>query len=211
MSVRPATPGSAPVEILPDVWLLKGFADTGRIAVLLEALLAAAPLRHMHTPRGFRMSVAMSNCGTVGWVSDGRGYRYSERDPLSGAPWPAMPTDFRQLAAAAAGCCGFAAFWPDACLINRYTPGSQMGAHQDRDERDFSAPIVSVSAGIPARFFVIGAERRGRSTPVDLEDGDVVVFGASARRHYHGVRKLKPAHHPVFGAVRFNLTFRKAR
>ena len=199
-----------PSEVLDDVWLLPGLADTDALAGPLEAVVAAAPPRRFVTPRGAPMAVESTNCGTVGWVSDRRGYRYEPRDPRTGRPWPAMPAAFAALADRAASAAGFGPFAPDACLVNRYVPGVGMGAHQDRDEADLDAPIASVSLGIPARFFVVGPERRGRATAIDLADGDVVVFGASARLHYHGVRPLKSASHPRFGPVRWNLTFRRA-
>ncbi|MFK8080438.1 MAG: alpha-ketoglutarate-dependent dioxygenase AlkB [Granulosicoccus sp.] len=198
------------VEICPGMYLLPGFADSSELQAPLQQVLAVSPLRQMQTSRGFSMSVHTSNCGKVGWISDRKGYRYVELDPVSGQPWQAMPEEFAALATAAAAVAGFANFEPDACLINHYQPGTQMGAHQDRDESDFSQPIVSVSLGIDARFFVIGPEKRGKSTPVDLSDGDVVVFGGPARRYYHGVRKLKESTHSRFGAARWNLTFRKA-
>jgi len=198
------------LEICPGMVLLRQFADTASLQPVLESLLAVSPLRRMQTTRGFYLSVQSSNCGQLGWVSDRRGYRYSELDPLTGQAWPDIPAAFRTLAQQAARSAGFAGFDPDGCLINQYVPGAQMGAHQDRDESDIDAPIVSVSMGIDARFFVTGSERRGRSTAVDLSDGDVVVFGGPARLHYHGVRKLKHSEHPRFGAVRWNLTFRKA-
>ena len=198
------------IEICPGMLLLRSFADSAALAEPLERVLELAPLRRMQTSRGFLMSVQTSNCGKAGWVSDRHGYRYSAVDPLSGQPWPAMPPAFQGLAERAAEIAGYGAFQPDACLINHYVPGARMGAHQDRDEQDFTAPIVSVSLGIEARFFVIGPHRRGRSTPVDLRDADVLVFGGPARLFYHGVRKLKAAQHPRFGAARWNLTFRKA-
>ncbi len=196
--------------VLPGVHLLKGFADASVLLPHLMAIVDSAPLRQMETSRGFKMSVSQTNCGQRGWVSDRRGYRYTANDPLTGRPWPSMPEVFRQLAAEAAAAAAFANFCPDACLINCYSPGTQMGAHQDKDEPDVSQPIVSVSLGIPARFYIIGAERRGSSTAIDLEDGDVVVFGGPARRYYHGVRKLKAATDPQFGSYRWNLTFRRA-
>lgn len=199
------------LDICPGMFLLKDFADSTVLQTELDAVLVAAPLRRMQTSRGFYLSVQTSNCGQLGWVSDRQGYRYTETDPLTQRPWPAMPTAFRELAERAASVAGFAGFQPDACLLNHYQPGTQMGAHQDRDESDFSAPIVSVSLGIDARFFVVGSSRRGSSIPIDLSDGDVLVFGGPARKYYHGVRKLKFSEHPRFGAVRWNLTFRKAR
>lgn len=198
------------IEICPGMFVLPGFIDSSVLRRPLEEVLVHSPLRQMQTSRGFLMSVHTSNCGTVGWISDRKGYRYVEQDPLNGKPWPRMPEQFATLANHAATCAGFTSFEPDACLINHYRPGTQMGAHQDRDESDFSQPIVSVSLGIDARFFVIGPEKRGKSIPVDLSDGDVMVFGGPARRYYHGVRKLKESTHPQFGAIRWNLTFRKA-
>lgn len=199
------------VEICAGMFLLPGFVDSSRLRPKLESVLKSAPLRRMQTSRGFDMSVLNSNCGKVGWISDRKGYRYSDVDPLSGESWPSMPDSFELLAQSAAELAGFSSFVPDACLINQYQPGTQMGAHQDRDEQDFDAPIVSVSLGIDARFFVIGPQKQGKSIPVDLADGDVLVFGGPARMHYHGVRRLKYAEHPIWGAVRWNLTFRQAR
>lgn len=198
------------IEICPGMYLLPGFVNSADLRSALDLVLDAAPLRKMQTPGGQEMSVLNSNCGTVGWISDRTGYRYSERDPETGDFWPAMPELFKSLSSQAASKVGFSSFTPDACLINQYQPGTQMGAHQDRDERDFDAPIVSVSMGIDARFFVIGPEKRGKSTPIDLSDGDTLVFGGPARMFYHGVRKLKYSQHPLWGAVRWNLTFRQA-
>ena len=198
------------ITICPGMFVLPGYADSRALQKPLEQVLAHSPLRQMQTSRGFLMSVRTSNCGEVGWISDRRGYRYVKRDPVSDIPWHPMPELFTELASCAAQVAGFTDFQPDACLINHYEPGTQMGAHQDRDESDFTQPIVSVSLGIDARFFVIGPEKKGKSIPVDLHDGDVMVFGGKARRYYHGVRKLKSSVHPLFGASRINLTFRKA-
>ncbi len=192
------------------MWLLPGFAASEQIWPEIQSVVAAAPLRHMQTQRGFTMSVGMTNCGAVGWTSDRRGYRYSPADPLSGLPWPAMPALLSTLAANAASEAGFHQFEPDVCLINQYKPGAQMGAHQDRNERSFDHPIVSVSLGLSARFFVQGERKGGKSIPIDVHDGDVIVFGDEARKCYHGVRKLKPGNHPLFGEARWNLTFRVA-
>jgi len=201
---------SEPVTVLPGMTLLPKFASSEELQPVLSAVCRASPVRQMVTRRGQKIQVAMTNCGDCGWVSDTKGYRYTAIDPLSEKNWPAMPQALKELAQRAADEGGFPGFEPDACLINRYQPGIQMGAHQDRDEQDFSQPIVSVSLGIPARFFVLGLERRGVSTPVDLSDGDVVVFGGPARLYYHGVRKLKPNDDPIWGPYRWNLTFRKA-
>jgi alkylated DNA repair protein (DNA oxidative demethylase) len=192
--------------------LLRGFALPREREILraLERVIRAAPLRRMTTPGGLRMSVSMSNCGALGWISDRRGYRYSPDDPQSGSPWPAMPDVFAQLAREAAAAAGFADFIPDACLINRYEPGAKLSLHQDRDERDFSQPIVSVSLGLPATFLFGGLRRNDKQMRVPLVHGDVVVWGGPARMRYHGVLPLKDGMHPLLGACRINLTFRKA-
>jgi alkylated DNA repair protein (DNA oxidative demethylase) len=204
---------SPPREQIADgALLLRGFAlpgEAGMIAALRD-IVARAPFRHMVTPGGHRMSVAMSNCGRVGWVTDRRGYRYDAVDPDSGAPWPAMPAPFGDLAARAAAEAGFEAFDPDACLINRYVPGAKMSLHQDKDERDFGAPIVSVSLGLPATFLFGGLQRGDRPGRFQLAHGDVVVWGGPVRLAYHGVAPLKDGSHPLLGSQRINLTFRKA-
>ena len=164
----------------------------------------------MVTPGGFTMSVALTNCGDCGWSSDRQGYRYRPDDPLSGRPWPAMPALFRELAASAAQSAGYAGFEPDACLINRYAPGARMSLHQDRDEADFSQPIVSVSLGMSAVFQFGGLTRSAPVARVLLEHGDVVIWGGADRLRYHGVLALKGAAHPATGAQRLNLTFRRA-
>lgn len=192
--------------------LLRGFA-LPRVAQLLAAIDAvtqAAPLRHMAVPGGLRMSVAMSNCGQLGWVTDTRGYRYVRQDPAGSAPWPAMPPVFLQLALEAAEAAGYPGFAPDACLVNRYVPGARMALHQDKDECDFTAPIVSVSLGLPATFLFGGALRGDRAARIVLLHGDVVVWGGEDRLRYHGVAPLKDGQHDVLGAQRINLTFRKA-
>jgi alkylated DNA repair protein (DNA oxidative demethylase) len=198
--------------LAPGAMLLGGFARA-RVAALMEALedvTAQAPLRFLTTPGGYRMSVAMTNCGAAGWVSDRTGYRYDELDPLSGHKWPAMPAVFAQVAAEAATSAGFTSFAPDACLINQYEPGSRLSLHQDKDERDYSAPIVSVSLGLPAVFLFGGGLRTDRTQRVPLAHGDVVVWGGPARLRYHGVLPLKDGLHPVLGRRRINLTFRRA-
>jgi len=199
-------------QLAPGAWLLRGFA-LGRATVLMAAIehiTAAAPFRHLVTPGGFRMSVAMTNCGALGWVSDRRGYRYDAHDPLSGRPWPPMPPAFLELARTAAQAGGFPGFTPDACLLNRYEPGARLTLHQDRDERDLSAPIVSASLGLPAIFLFGGDSRKDRQRRVPLQHGDVVVWGGPARLHHHGVLALKDGHHDLLGAQRLNLTFRRA-
>ncbi|WP_296933565.1 DNA oxidative demethylase AlkB [uncultured Marinobacter sp.] len=182
--------------------------------LLLEAIgtvASEAPFRHMRTPGGHAMSAAMSCCGMLGWVTDSRGYRYQEHDPESGRAWPDMPEAFLKLAGSAAEAAGFEGFEPDACLINRYQPGAKMGLHQDKDEEDFSQPIVSVSLGLPIVFQFGGLKRSERPVRVPLGHGDVVVWGGPARMRYHGVLTLKAGEHPLTGPYRYNLTFRRAR
>ena len=195
-----------------QAWLLRGFALPQEAALLqaLDKIQAQAPFRHMVTPGGFTMSVALSNCGPLGWITDRRGYRYSSQDPDTGRDWPALPEVFRQLATKAANQAGFKDFVPDACLINRYLPGARMSLHQDRNERDFGAPIVSVSLGIPAVFQFGGESRSDKPQRVPLQHGDVMVWGGVDRLRFHGVLPLKQASHPLLGEQRINFTFRKA-
>lgn len=198
--------------LAPDAWLLRAFAQRQAVTLLddIHAVLAHAPLRYMLTPGGQRMAVAMSNCGELGWVSDRRGYRYVSHDPASDRPWPAMPATLLGLAQCAADTAGFADFVPDACLINRYAAGLKLSLHQDRDERDFQQPIVSVSLGIPAVFLFGGLARRDATLRVTLVHGDVVVWGGRSRLNFHGVAAVAPATHAMTGEYRFNLTFRRA-
>jgi alkylated DNA repair protein (DNA oxidative demethylase) len=172
--------------------VLRGHALPAEAALwaALNQILITAPCRHMITPGGFRMSVAMSNCGHYGWVSDRRGYRYDAIDPDSGLAWPQMPPAFLVLAQEAAVAAGFPGFVPDACLINRYEPGARLSLHQDKNERDFAAPIVSVSLGLPAVFQFGGLQRQERSVRVPLVQGDVAVWGGPARLRYQGVLPL---------------------
>lgn len=195
-----------------DAVLLHGFA-LQEAPVILDAVAQVtvqAPFRQMTTPGGFQMSVAMSNCGALGWVTDRRGYRYVPVDPESGHPWPDMPEVLLSLAQRAAAEAGFDGFMPDACLINRYAPGARMSLHQDKDEKDFDQPIVSVSLGLPATFLFGGLQREDKALRLPLLHGDVVVWGRSARLRYHGVAPLKQGSHPSTGDYRLNLTFRKA-
>lgn len=199
--------------LAPGAIILRRFIRSREEALLaaLRAVLAQAPFRRMITPGGYRMSVAMSNCGRYGWVSDHRGYRYAVHDPLRQQPWPPMPAVFEDLAASAAASAGFAGFQPDACLINRYVPGARLSLHQDKNEQDFDAPIVSLSLGLPAVFQFGGLQRADRPQRLPLEHGDVMVWGGPSRLRYHGVLPLKEGKHPVMGRQRINLTFRKAR
>jgi DNA oxidative demethylase len=200
-------------EVLaPGAFLLRAFAlrDEQETLSALRRVLAEAPLRHMVTPGGYRMSVAMTNCGRAGWVTDRSGYRYDAIDPETGQPWPKMPEVFSRLASRAATEAGFSGFRPDACLVNRYEPGTRLSLHQDKDEKDFTQPIVSVSLGISATFLFGGERRSDKAQRIILRHGDVVVWGGPARLRYHGVAPLKDSVHPLLGRERVNLTFRKA-
>ncbi len=192
--------------------LLRGFASRNAAALLdaVREIAAIAPFRHMITPGGYRMSVAMTNCGEAGWVSDATGYRYDSHDPETGRPWPAIPELFMALAAGAAAEAGFANFTPDACLINRYETGARLTLHQDRDEQDFTKPIVSVSLGLPAVFLFGGSRRKERPRRVRIESGDVAVWGGPARLAFHGIAPLAAGFDSLAGEYRINLTFRKA-
>ena len=199
--------------IAPGAFLLRGFALTDEKALLeaIDRVAGRAPFRHMVTPGGYRMSVAMTNCGEFGWITDRRGYRYDSIDPESGRPWPVLPPVFRGLAERAADAAGYPKFAPDACLINEYVPGSRLTLHQDRNEKDFEAPIVSVSLGLPATFLFGGDERTERTQKIRVVHGDVAVWGGPSRLAFHGVSPLKDGEHEILGRRRINLTLRRAR
>lgn len=201
-----------PLPLGPQAMVLRGHALPWVKQLLpeLERIAVQAPFRHMVTPGGRSMSVALTNCGALGWHSDANGYRYTRIDPQTGLPWPALPDCFHELAHNAAEAAGFAAYAPDACLINRYLPGSRLTLHQDRNERDFSAPIVSVSLGMSATFLFGGLKRSDRTARVALHHGDIVVWGGTDRLRYHGILPLLGPAHPLLGEQRINLTFRKA-
>ena len=209
---EPPTSFEAPEPIAPGAVLLRGFALDQAEALIqaTQQVIAAAPLRHLITPGGRAMSVGMTNCGALGWVSDRTGYRYSSTDLISGQPWPPMPACFADLALRAAAEAGFDNFMPDACLINRYEPGARLSLHQDRDESDLSAPIVSVSLGLPAVFLFGGLRRGDRPARLRLAHGDVAVWGGASRLAFHGVAPLADGEHPRLGRQRINLTFRRA-
>ena len=210
-----SVPDTRPVreDMAEGAVLLHGHAKPveGELIVALREIVAQAPFRRMHTPGGHQMSVAMTNCGQLGWITDRSGYRYDGNDPETGQPWPAMPAAFLQLAIEAAATAGFKDFMPDACLINRYEPGARMSLHQDRDEQDFDAPIVSVSLGLPAIFLFGGLERSEKPRRFRLEHGDVVVWGGPSRLVFHGVAPLVDGEHSLLGRQRINFTFRRAR
>jgi len=201
----------ADVQLGEQAVVLRGVAlpFVEKILVALRSIEHQAPFRHMTTPGGYRMSVALTNCGELGWTSDRRGYRYSRIDPLTGNTWPEMPVVFRQLAVTAAQRAGFNDFTPEACLINRYEPGSKLSLHQDRNERNLSAPIVSVSLGMPASFQFGGLERSDSTQRVELQHGDVVVWGGVDRMRFHGILPLKDNPHALLGSTRINITFRQ--
>ncbi len=194
-----------PIALSPNIWLLKNYANTAALLPCVHAVAAQAPFRHMTVPGGQVMKVALTNCGDYGWTSDARGYRYLPYDPASGLRWPAMPVPFFELGQAAAAACGYGEFSPDACLVNCYTQSTGMGAHQDKNEKDFSQPIVSVSLGASCTFFWGGLDRKDKTQSVRLDDGDVMVWGGAARLVFHGVRPL-----PAGSAVRHNITLRRA-
>jgi alkylated DNA repair protein (DNA oxidative demethylase) len=205
-------PGVASEALADSATILRRFVER-QAPLLIEAvagIVAAAPFRHMVTPGGYTMSIEMTNCGRLGWVTDRGGYRYVPTDPATGRLWPPLPAIFRDVAISAARAAGFPGFEPDACLINRYEPGTRLSLHQDKNERDFSAPIVSVSLGLPAVFLFGGHRRQDRPRRVRLENGDVVVWGGSARLAFHGVAPLADGEHPLTARSRINLTFRKA-
>ena len=192
--------------------MLRRFArcDAAALVAAVDGIAAAAPFRIMVTPGGYTMSVAMTSCGKAGWVTDRRGYRYAETDPLTEKSWPPLPERFLALAARAAAVAGYQGFAPDSCLINRYEPGTKLSLHRDEDERDLTAPVVSVSLGLPATFLWGGLSRNERTRRIRLESGDVVVWGGPARLVYHGVAALAEAEDALTGRRRINLTFRKA-
>ena len=206
-------PDTALTPMAPGTVLLHGFARAGDSELLqaIESVLQQAPLRHWQTPGGYTMSVAMSNCGALGWVSGASGYRYAAHDPASSQPWPAMPACLMDLAQRAAAQAGYPHFEPDACLINQYAPGAKLSLHQDKDEQDLSEPIVSLSLGLPAVFLFGTASRTDRPQRWRLVHGDVVVWGGPSRLAFHGVNALADGEHPLLGQRRLNLTFRRVR
>ncbi|AFC86565.1 DNA oxidative demethylase AlkB [Frateuria aurantia] len=208
-----ATHADAGEQIGAGTWLFRQRAlpEVAALAGGLRLILAQAPWRHLITPGGHRMAVAMTNCGTLGWHSDEAGYRYQPVDPLSGHPWPAMPPAFAELARQAAALAGYPDFHPDACLINRYRPGAGLSLHQDRNEQDHGQPVVSVSLGMEARFLWGGLQRGQTALKLPLYHGDILVWGGPDRLRFHGIAPLQGPPHPEWGLKRINLTFRRAR
>jgi alkylated DNA repair protein (DNA oxidative demethylase) len=212
LALDDAQGSTARVALSAHVVLLRGLARERGPALVaaIDGIAAISPFRHMVTPGGWEMSVALTNCGQVGWVTDRTGYRYDALDPSTGRPWPEMPEIFAALAADAASAAGFSGFRPDACLVNRYVPGARLSLHQDRNELDFDQPIVSVSLGLPAIFLWGGNKRADKVRRVPLVHGDVVVWGGPDRLTFHGVHSLAEGEHPLTGSCRFNFTFRRA-
>lgn len=202
------TSSGAVEEIQQDVYLLRNRADHEALLTDIKTVIKKAPLRYMYTPGGKRLNISMTNCGDRGWISEPTGYRYAQHDPTSAKPWPQMPSRFQKLAHDCATACGFANFRPNACLINHYQQGKELTAHQDKNEPDLSQPIVSVSLGMSAHFQIYGDSRHNKPVVIELYDGDVMVWGRSARLIYHGVKTKHSIPHPVLGAHRFNLTMR---
>ena len=207
----PPRPNAALTQLAPGAVCLHGFAfdEAATLLQAIESVLIQAPLRHMQTPGGHTMSVSTSSCGRLGWVSDPHGYRYATRDPHTGQPWPSMPACLLALAQRAAAQAGYANFQPEACLINQYLPGAKLSLHQDKDEKDLSAPIVSLSLGLPAVFLFGTPSRKDRPQRYRLVHGDVVVWGGPSRLAFHGVAPLAEGHHTLLGPRRINLTFRR--
>jgi alkylated DNA repair protein (DNA oxidative demethylase) len=210
--MQPALFDLPETNIAPGVVLLRGYAlaDADALVAAVQRIAAAAPFQHMVTPGGFTMSAALTNCG-AGWISDRKGYRYSDTNPQTGDAWPEIPALFSTLAQRAAAAAGYPDFIPDACIINRYIPGARMSLHQDSQEKPLDAPVVSVSLGLSATFLWGGMARAGRPQRILLHHGDVIVWGGPSRLNFHGIAPLKPGSHSSVGAQRFNLTFRRAR
>ena len=195
-------------EILSDMYILRSFTSLASLIDEVKSVVQRAPLRYMQTPGGKKLNISMTNCGEYGWISESSGYRYTKHDPTSGQKWPNMPESFQLLAMQAARKCDFNGFKPNACLINHYKLGRNLTAHQDKNEPDLSQPIVSVSLGMSARFQIYGDSRNNKPLEIELYDGDVMVWGRSARLIYHGVKTNHSIPHPILGTHRINLTFR---
>lgn len=195
----------------PGAVLMRGLGRADDVPLLqaLESIIAQAPLRHPQTPGGYTMSIQSTRCGSVGWLSEPGGYRYATINPCTGQPWPPIPPCLMDFAIDAAAQAGYPGFVPDSCLINQYLPGNKLGLHQDRDERDLRAPVVSLSLGLPAVFLFGGLQRTGKTQRYRLAHGDVVVWGGPSRLAFHGVLPLAPGDHALLGQRRLNVTFRR--
>jgi alkylated DNA repair protein (DNA oxidative demethylase) len=209
--MQPGLFDAAELRFAPGAILLRDFvqAEQAELIAGIEAIAARSPFRQMVTPGGFTMSVAVTNCGDAGWITDRSGYRYATTDPLTSKPWPPMPALFTALATRAAAVAGYENFVPDACLMNRYLPGTRMSLHQDRQEKPLEAPVVSISLGLSAIFLWGGAARSDRPQRIALHHGDAVIWGGESRLNFHGIAPLKRGSHPVLGDLRYNITFRR--
>ncbi len=203
-----ATNSTAPLEIQRDIFLLRTQTNLKECLPEIRRVVQQAPFRYMKTPGGKRLHISMTNCGELGWISESCGYRYARHDPSNGERWPKMPQLFKSLAQKAAEQCGFNAFKPNACLINHYKQGDELTSHQDKNEPDMTQPIVSVSLGMSAHFQIYGDNRHNKAQVIELYDGDVMVWGRTARLMYHGVKTSKSIPHAELGFHRFNLTMR---
>jgi DNA oxidative demethylase len=188
------------------VWM-RGFAEpiADKLSETILKLLEDYPPQTMMTPMGCPMSVKTTSLGQLGWVGSDKGYGYARLDPTTNLPWPEIPNSLLHLAKNAAELAGYRDFEPDCCLINVYNIGTKMGLHQDKDERDFTQPIVSVSLGIPATFLFGGAKRHDPKQKCLVQHG-----GGRSRRFYHGINVIKAGRHVLLGERRYNLTFRRA-
>ena len=200
------------VMLAKGAYWLRGFAlpQADTICAMLIEHLKNYPPQQMMTPMGYSMSVRTTSFGEFGWVSSKQGYGYAVKNSFTNESWPPIPESFFDLAQRAANQAGYVNFKPDTCLINVYEIGDKMGLHQDKDEADFSKPIVSVSLGLPVIFQFGGLTRTAKTLKVPLSHGDVVVWGADSRLCFHGVLPLKAGTHGTLGQRRINLTFRKA-
>ena len=197
-------------ELRPGIFLFRSHVNVEEFMKVVTSTAEKIPFRQMITPGGKKINVSVTSMGENGWYSDRRGYRYERIDPVTGNEWPKMPKDIETIISNAAKKAGFENFFPDSCLINCYKPGVGLTAHVDKDEIDFSQPIVSVSLGVSAVFQIFGENRNGKVMNIPLHSGDLLIFGGPARKFYHGVRKIKVQSHPLTGNLRFNLTFRRA-
>jgi DNA oxidative demethylase len=201
---QPDLPMGAGLRIVP------GYLDREaqeRLLAAIREVIAEAPLYTPRMPRsGQPMSVRMTNCGPLGWMTDEKGYRYQETHPVTGAPWPPIPGILLEAWQKLAGC----PRQPQACLVNFYGPDARMGLHQDRDEEDFDAPVVSLSLGDTCLFRVGGTTRQGATRSFRLASGDAVVLGGEARLAFHGVDRVIPGTSRLLAeGGRINLTLRR--
>ena len=197
-------------ELFPGVFLFRSYVNEQDFMEAVISTTKKIPFRHMITPGGKKINVSGTSMGDCGWYSDRRGYRYERIDPITGNNWPKIPKNISSVVSNAAKKVGFGGFIPDSCFINCYKPGVALTAHIDQDEVDFSQPIVSVSLGVSAIFQIFGEKRNGKVINIPLHSGDLLIFGGTARKFYHGVKKLKDQTHPLTNNLRINLTFRRA-